>query len=70
VAKALAQARGQLAPNYHVTFGRSETNEADCLRVLEAGGNVFASKFPSTYLGAPVVSGDEHDLRHLDPEAV
>jgi hypothetical protein len=71
VAKALAHARGQLAPNYHVTFSRSETNEADCLRVLEAGGNVavvFASKFPSTYLGAPVVSGDKHDLRHLDPQ--
>ena len=40
MAKALAHARGQLAPNYHVTFSRSETNEADCLRVLEAGGNV------------------------------
>jgi hypothetical protein len=68
-AKALAHARGQLAPNYHVTFSRSETNEADCVRVLEAGGNVavvFAGEFPSTYLGHAVINGDEHDLRHLD----
>src|SRR5262245_436410 len=27
-------------PNYHLTFSRSERNEGDCLRVLEAGGNV------------------------------
>jgi len=28
---------------------------------------VFAGVMPSEYLGAPVISGDEHDLRHLDP---
>ena len=28
---------------------------------------VIAGAFPATYLGAPVVSGDLHDLRHLDP---
>ena len=70
VAKALAHAQGKLAPNYHVTFSRSEANEADCARVLEAGGNVavvFAGEMPATYLGASVVNGDEHDLRHLDP---
>jgi hypothetical protein len=69
VSKALEHARGQLAPNYHVTFSRSETNEADCLRVLEAGGNVavvFAGAMPATYLGHVVINGDEHDLRHLD----
>jgi hypothetical protein len=71
VRRALAHAAGQLPPNYHLTFSRSETNEADCKRVLAAGGNVavvFAGAFPATYLGAPVVSGDEHDLRHLDPK--
>ena len=69
VNKALAHARGQLAPNYHVTFSRSETNETDCLRVLEAGGNVavvFAGEQPKTYLGHIVIDGDAHDLRHLD----
>ena len=70
VAKALAHAQGKLAPNYHVTFSRSEANEADCARVLEAGGNVavvFAGDMPAFYLGAIVVNGDDHDLRHLDP---
>jgi hypothetical protein len=58
--------------NYHLTFSRSETNWADCVRVLQAGGNVavvFAGKMPATYGGRPVVSGDHHDLRHLDPKA-
>jgi hypothetical protein len=56
--------------NYHLTFSRSETNEADCKEVLAAGGNVavvFAGPFPDEYLGAGLVSGDESDLRHLDP---
>lgn len=69
VAKALAHAQGKLAPNYHVTFSRSEINEADCLRVLEAGGNVAvvsSAAMPETYLGHVVINGDKHDLRHLD----
>jgi hypothetical protein len=67
--RALDHAAGNLAPNYHVTFSRSETNEADCLRVLDAGGNVavvFSGAFPDTYLGYRVVNGDDSDLRHLD----
>jgi hypothetical protein len=71
VYRALKHAEGKLPSNYHLTFSRSETNEADCFRVLAAGGNVavvFAGVFPQTYLGARVVSGDEHDLRHLDPK--
>jgi hypothetical protein len=59
--------------NYHLTFSRSETNEADCKRVLAAGGNVaavFAGLKPSTYLGAVVIDGDQHDLRHLDARGV
>jgi hypothetical protein len=60
-----------LPSNYHLTFSRSETNEAECLSVLRAGGNiavVFAGEFPSSYLGYPVFDGDESDLRHLDPK--
>jgi hypothetical protein len=67
--RALAHARGQLPSNYHLTFSRSETNEADCLEVLAAGGNVavvFAGAFPKTYLGARMVDGDQSDLRHLE----
>jgi hypothetical protein len=63
--------------NYHLTFSRSETNEAECLRVLEAGGNVavvFGDGMPSLYAFENsdrhwrVVDGDKHDLRHLDPK--
>jgi hypothetical protein len=60
-----------LPENYHLTFSRSETNEADCLNVLRAGGNVavvFGGEFPREYFGYPVFDGDKSDLRHLDPE--
>jgi hypothetical protein len=71
--RALEHARGQLPANYHLTFSRSETNEAQCLEVLKAGGNVavvFAGAMPSTYLGFLVIDGDAHDLRHLDGRGV
>lgn len=38
--RALNFARGNYPPNYHVTFSRSENNDADCLAVLKARGNV------------------------------
>ena len=62
----------KLPPNYHLTFSRSETNQADCLRVLEAGRHnvavVFDGKdFPPTWEGFPTYSADEDDLRFLDP---
>lgn len=56
--------------NLHLTFSRSETNESKCKQMLKNGHNVavvFAGQFPTEYLGFPVISGDEHDLRHLDP---
>ncbi len=61
-----------LPPNYHLTFSRSETNQADCLRVLEAGRHnvavVFDGKdFPETWEGFPTYSADDDDLRFLDP---
>jgi hypothetical protein len=79
VRRALQAAAGQRSagypwpPNYHLTFSRSETNEADCERVLAAGGNVavvFAGEKPLIYLNAPVMDGDVHDLRHLDDRGV
>ncbi|MEW4569547.1 hypothetical protein AB1L88_16905 [Tautonia sp. JC769] len=58
-------------PNYHLTFSRSERNEDDCRRILAAGRNVTAvfrrAPFPATFLGYPVIDGDEDDLRFLDP---
>ena len=41
--------------NYHLTFSRSETNEADCEEVLAAGGNVavvFAGRCPKATLAS------------------
>lgn len=57
--------------NYHLTFSRSENNHNDCLRVLNAGGNVTVvfdqKEFPKKWEGFNVVNGDETDLRFLDP---
>ena len=73
VKRALAYAAGKMPANYHLTFSRSETNEAQCLEVLRAGGNVAVVSslpMPEKYLGYAVINGDESDLRHLDPRNV
>ena len=61
-----------LPKNYHLTFSRSETNEAHCKALLEQGHNVaviFAHGLPirRKLWGFPVIDGDKHDLRFLDP---
>jgi len=59
-----------LPANYHLTFSRSETNEAIALSLLARGVNVavvFAGEIPATWNGFTVIDGDKHDLRHLDP---
>lgn len=71
--RALQFAKGALPSNYHLTFSRSETNEPQALEILKAGGNVacvFSGRLPETYLGFPVVNGDESDLRFLDSRNV
>ena len=64
---------GRLPSNYHLTFSRSETNEADCLGVLSRGGNVavvFGTRrgdaLPKHWHDYKVLDGDESDLRFLD----
>jgi len=60
----------KLPANLHLTFSRSETNEAKALELLQAGHNVavvFSGGLPAMWRGFPVINGDEHDLRHLDP---
>jgi hypothetical protein len=56
--------------NYHLTFSRSEVNEADCRRALAAGHNVTVvfrkPPFPASFWGYPVIDGDRNDLRFLD----
>lgn len=59
--------------NYHLTFSRSERNDAACEAVLNAGGNVavvFAGSLPETWRGRPVVNGDETDARPDDSRGV
>jgi hypothetical protein len=70
VSRALAHARGEMPSNYYLTFSRSESNEADALAVLAAGGNVAAvfssPNYPEKWHGFEVVDGDKSDLRFLD----
>lgn len=65
---------GALPKNYHLTFSFSGENLDECKRTVKAGGNVatvFSSdNFPATWLGAKVVTGEESDLRFLDPRGV
>ena len=71
--RALAHAKGKMPANYHLTFSRSETNDAQCLEILRHGGNVavvFAGARPAEWNGFPVIDGDAHDLRHIDPKGV
>lgn len=68
--RALNFAGAKMPTNYHLTFSRSETNEADCLEVLAAGGQVAVVSSltrPDNWNGYPTIDGDAHDLRHLNP---
>jgi hypothetical protein len=61
--------------NYSLTFSRSESpeNHEQARQWLRRGGNVavvFKDKPPKTYWGYRVHSGDDDDLRFLDPFGV
>jgi hypothetical protein len=69
--------------NYHLTFSLSEDNQADAYKVLAAGLNVamvfrtkaMVAEAIRTGVNAndnvyPAFSGDETDLRFLDPQGV
>lgn len=59
-----------LPANLHLTFSRSEANEAKAIDLLARGHNVavvFANARPDTFKGFATIDGDTHDLRHLDP---
>lgn len=58
--------------NVHLTFSRSETNDADCKKAIEMGYNVAVifSKLPKQYMGLNVINGDETDLRFQDKKNV
>jgi hypothetical protein len=74
---------GTLPANLHLTFSLAETadSEQDAREALAAGYNVAvvfdavlarrgraAGPLPATFWGYPVIDGDEHDLRFLDPQ--
>lgn len=64
---------GEFPSNYHLTFSRSESNDVLVQSVMKSGGNVavvFRKTLPATWNGAPVVNGDETDLRFLDGAGV
>lgn len=65
---------GEMPSNYHLTFSRKEnTSNAVVQAFVAAGGNVavvFRDTLPETWLGFPVVDGDETDLRFLDGKGV
>lgn len=60
-----------LPSNYHLTVSLSESNQDKIDKAIEWGYNVavvFENKLPDTYLNLPVISGDEHDFRPVDPK--
>jgi hypothetical protein len=68
--KVRKKAEGILPSNYSLTFSYSGENLQECKEALSLGNNVavvFSSdNFPSDFLGYPVISGEESDLRFLD----
>jgi hypothetical protein len=61
--------------NYHITFSKNESNDAECVSALKLGANVavvFNTKkgadLPESWNGYPVVDGDDTDLRFMDPK--
>lgn len=64
---------GEMPKNYHLTFSRKESNDVAVKAILKSGGNVamvFRKSLPASFMGLPVVNGDETDLRFLDPQGV
>lgn len=75
--RVLAHLARPIAPNYHLTYSRSEKSTDERVRqVLDAGGNVAivyrgkyedAERVIGQRFNAPCVNGDESDYRFLDP---
>ena len=62
--RALLHAQGKMPANYHLTFSKTENNDADVARVLEAGGNV-AAVFSRDAYKAAVHAGVWHGAKIL-----
>lgn len=64
--------RKGVPPNYHLTFSFSGNNLEACRQALANGMSVAVPfmKRPETWLGYPVVDGDDDDTRFLDAKGV
>lgn len=57
---------GKMPENYHLTFSRSESNQAEVLAIMAKGGNIAAVFNPLPAMEGKFIDGDESDLRFLD----
>ena len=66
--------RKNLPSNYTLVYSLGEDNDTMAKVALDNGANVAVvfrtNKYPQTFMGVPVVNGDENDLRFLDPKNV
>lgn len=59
--------------NYFLIFSESEINAKEVEAEMQRGLNiavVFSGGLPATYRGRPVIDGDLHDYRPIDPKGV
>ena len=66
-----ANRMGRAPANLDLTLSYSARNSAECVKALQSGHNiamVFHGGLPEKFAGFPVIDGDKHDLRHLDPK--
>jgi len=77
----IAYCNGDMPANYHLTFSKSEDNDALCVDVLKRGGNVAvvcdlptykqavaSGALPYPYHTLQAVDGDVTDYRPADPD--
>jgi hypothetical protein len=67
------QRLGNVQSNIYQTFSFSGENHEECKAALAGGYSVavvFGHGLPKMWWGHPVIDGDLHDLRHLDPANV
>lgn len=59
-------------PNYDLTFSYSGENMEDCVDVLKNGNRVAMvfKSVPTSYMGYPVIDGDQYDMRYRDDKNV
>ena len=62
--------KGKMPSNYHLTFSRSESNQAQADEILKLGGNVAVVYKTPPAPSDKVVNGDLSDLRFTDPDGV